>query len=445
MQVLKEEIIARNLPLGSTTEGRDWCIKALHPSDPLTEVRGIPDHSAVPSVLMNYQSTFTLAPQAGATGSWSFDASLLPHPIAFMAVQATDSVGTLEYEFDNTQLTGATHAAKYATYTAMAQRWRLAYMAVTVYQDGPDLANQGTIVVSQPPVMPRAYYPCFTDTVIDVLSCGTKCVAYDADDAPNFATSQATPNAYFNRSREGAYVPLKLTETCQDWSSEADAVSITNNAKRGPDGTLMILDVNDTLRYWPFWGLEPAYAQPSAPVFKVSPTSPLLNGTVAHISAKNLDVGTKYSFFVRCGIEMQVSPSSLLSPQLKLSPPYDPVALDAYFMIARELKDGFPANYNDLGKIWDAISSAAADVLPILQKLGPYGQAAASIGRGIVTTGNLIRSSRQRRRNKPTSAAPAAAASATPPTDGREQAATASPSLAKRERRGRRVPITPKQ
>jgi len=141
----------------------DWCIKALHPSDPITEVRGIPDHSSVPSLCMNYQATFRMSPEAGATGTWSFDATLVPHPITMINFMKTDSTGIVYDCMMNPQIPGATHELKYIAFKELAQRWRLAYMSVTCYQDGPDLANQGTIVVAQNPVQPAMWPCCLSD------------------------------------------------------------------------------------------------------------------------------------------------------------------------------------------------------------------------------------------------------------------------------------------
>lgn len=42
-----------------------------------------------------------------------------------------------------------------------------------------------------------------------------------------------------------------------------------------------------------------------------------------------------------------------------------------YFRISRELKDGYPADYNDLGKILDVIKGAAKFVLPIASNFLP--------------------------------------------------------------------------
>lgn len=383
--------------MGATPSGADWCIKALHPSDPQTEVRGIPDRSAVPSLLMNYQSTFVLGPTVGATGTWQFDASLLPHPIDFMYLDLVDSnnLNGKELNFLNTQLTGDTHAAKYLTYIGMVQRWRLAYMSVTCYQDGPDLANQGSIVVAQVPTEPLLY--SFSGPNV-VQNDGTLCSSpiveqFTPEDRPNFIVSQGMPNAYFARSREGAYVPLKLTETCQDWVSDRNRVGTAEITPLTPNNLtngFYALPANENLQGFPHVSLSPVRYRANNPVAYGQYTSPMLNGTWANISARNLAVATSFTFFVRCGIEMQVQPHSNLAPQLQISPPHDPVALDAYFAIARELKDGYPSDYNDLGKIWDAISAASKRVLPALKAIPGFG-IPTSLMSGVVSAGDFMR------------------------------------------------------
>lgn len=110
--------MGKNLPMGSTESGKAWCIKALHPSDPLTEVRGVPDESSMSTVFLNYQSTFTLQPPGVAEPTWSFDAALLPHPVNFLTTQKSYSSGATpsSTSFLNAQLTGSTHTDKFATF-----------------------------------------------------------------------------------------------------------------------------------------------------------------------------------------------------------------------------------------------------------------------------------------------------------------------------------------
>jgi len=387
---------------GVSSSGADWCVKALHPSDPLTEVRGIPDHSAVPSLLMNYQATHTLRCDPAAAGSWEFDACLLPHVIAPMYFDVRDNIVPLglETQLMNPQIDGALHVDKYASFIAMAQRWRLAYMSVTVYQDGPDLANQGTIAVSQPPVSPRRIPLSQSMATGSTVIAAPMGVVYTAEDHPSFITSQSMPNAYINRSREGAYVPLKLTETCQDWLSEEDSVCYPNGSFTTNPGCFTLH--NSQVDQFPLVSLPSTWVPVNGGFttpMQAFVTTAMMNGTFAHICARNLSVQTSYTFYVRMGVEMQVSPSSSLAPQLKLSPPYDKLALDTYFSVARELKDGYPADFNDLGKIWDVISRAMRFVEPMLNVgFGPYGPLVAGATRSVRTTGDYIRKSRQANR-----------------------------------------------
>lgn len=412
-QLLKSQVTGYG-PLGNTPTGQDWCLKALHPSDPLCEVRGIPDHSAVPSLCMNYQTTYTISPQADWTqDTWEFDMALLPHPIAFGWINTRPTGAPLSghtYTVLNSQLDGVTHANKAETFASLVERWRLAYCAVSVYQDGADLNNQGTMVVAQVPCEPVQFVYTGYDLAVRNSLYGYPPVQFWDRDKPDFEASQGMPNAYFGRSKEGAYVPLKLTETCQEWSSARDVVYYSYGAEEA----LPALPTNIELptvgadAIFPFGDGEDAGgallngltiaignsidhgALGKYPYVSGEPTFDMLNGTMAHISARNLAKSTSYSFFFRVGLEIQVKPNSALAPQMKLSPPYDPVALDSYFAIARELKDGYPVDYNDRGKLWGVIKQAASVALPMLNMAGPYGKAAATLGMGALALGDSI-------------------------------------------------------
>jgi len=313
--------------------------------------------------------------------------------------------------FLNTQLDGTSHKDKYFSFLALAQRWRLAYAGVTCYQDGPDLSNQGTIVVSQPPVMPVQRYA--SPVWLDTLEALTPINMYTDEDLPDYERSQSMPNAYFNRSREGAYVPLKLTESCQDWVSESDDVCFCKFTFAPVHSCIAIIPesigaddvyphcVPGSLGGGDLQALTIGYTGGVMDSLTGDRTSKMLNGTFAHISARNLDPATSYTFFFRFGIEMQVSPSSVIAPQMKLSPPHDAKALDTYFSIARELKDAYPANYNDLGKLWDVISGTARKVLPYVATMGPTGQLVNRVGTTALGVGDYIRN-KKKKGKKPT-------------------------------------------
>jgi len=352
------------MTLGNTPSGADWCLKALHPSDPVVEVRGLPDKSAVPSAFINYQSVFTYSPQAGATGTWTLDLSVLPDPIAMISYNATDSVGAVIGCSLNSQITGANYAGKYGALANSVQRWRLAYMSITLHQDGPDLANQGTIVVCQKPAQPAVVYGSIMNGTQAEL--GSKVIAYQGDDEPLYTSAQALPNSYFNQSKYGCYAPMKLTRTCQNWRSVMfDCSHPAGQSSVWLGNSVRLPAATSASTVWPYYGLNQAYALATVGIAGETVLD-WGNDSNIQISCRNLAVTTSFTAFIRMGIEIQCNASSIYSPQLRLSPMYDPRAMKTYFAIARELKDAYPADYNDLAKLWDWIKQALRKVAPII-------------------------------------------------------------------------------
>lgn len=341
---------------------------------------------------MNFQTVATISPQVGATGTWSCDMQLIPHPVSFAAYFKNDSTGTSSSEVLNSQLAGIDHIAKLAGFIETFRKWRLAYASVTVYQDGPDLANQGTVVACQKPMDLQMFCP----TVGNVNGVYTAPVGHLpvwnilADELPNYTTTQAMPNAYFGQSKEGVYVPLKLSPNHQRWHGRHDL------AYQGQTGAIQ---TNPSSPYWNQFDLQYTGTPTSTGTYPFTTlnnlhfyqsggsdgrlagtaTSNFCNDNWADICFRNLAVTSSLSMFFRFGFECQVDPVSIYSPQLKLSPEYDAQAIATYFSIARTLKDGYPADFNDLGKIWGVIKEAASTIAPVLSFL-PGGSAVVKAG-----------------------------------------------------------------
>ncbi len=364
---MRTYLTSKSESLGSTPTGGDWCLKALHPADPLVEVRGLPDKSAVPSAFINYQAVFTVSPVAGAAGTWSLDASLLPEPIALMSLSATDSVGIHNSVGLNPQLTGATYGLKSATFAAACQRWRLCYASVTATQDGPDLANQGTVVVCQKTVAP--FFRTFgAVTAGNQALVGLKDVSYTNEDHPDYTSAQAYPNSYFAQSKYGVYAPMKLTRTCQRWQAiDIDrSLILGSSAASAGTGTMVLPPATLATQSWPYYGFNQDAYNPVTDQREGESVLDWGNDVVPQVSFRNLAVTTSITFFVRMGIEIQCTAGSIYSPQLRLSPPHDSHALKMYFAIAREMKDAYPADYNDLAKIWGVIKNILSYVAPAI-------------------------------------------------------------------------------
>lgn len=403
-----------------TNSGANWCIKALHPSDASVYSTGIPDGNPLPTVVQNFQMTATISAPVGEgqLDTWEYNSTLLPHPVNFMYWESNSGVVSDSGTILNTQLDGTSHSEKYENLVSMAQRWRLSHASVTLYQDGPSLADQGEIVVCQPICLPRT-----VNCSVGVINAGDvkdvvnseRINMYSAEDLPVYETCITSPNAYAARSRDGAYVPLKLTETCQDWCSEENDVGTTiykesNYAHAGlssawsslPGHTNEIMTAN----VFPHWTGN-SNADELAPMSIDAPvggpvdlfgqrTSKMMSDGVAHICVRNIARATSLQLVFRFGVEMQVHPSSVLGPQAKMPPGPDEAALKSYYTIIRELKDAYPASYNTIGKLWDIISATARNI--VIPMLGPV---AGTALKGVVKVGDVIRTRRQKKRELP--------------------------------------------
>lgn len=376
--------------MSSTPEGKNWVIKALHPSDPLTTIRGLPDESSGPSVVLSYYNVFRLSAPIGQTsGSWGFDLTIMPNllvPLYYVKVDGsgapTAAGNYLNMSFAPPGVTTPTYNQVLTQFQALGlEAHRLIACGVTAYQDGPALANQGTITAAQWEVARQKYHDKSFNALAPATISTTRIALYQGNDFANYDFSQHMPNAYFAESKEGCYLPLRLTRTSQKWTTDADLEFFGDTALPHVNGNLHLPLVTGglTRHAAPFPDLTCAYANdvlldPNYGGTWGDLVYAPLNGTWGGISCRNLSYQTSFAFYIRQVIEARVTPTSLLAPQVQMSPPYDPTAIATYFRINRELKDAYPADFNDLGKIWDVIKTAAKTILPFLSAApGPAG------------------------------------------------------------------------
>jgi len=210
-----------------------------------------------------------------------------------------------------------------------------------------------------------------------------KVMAYQAGDQTSFETVSNMPNAYVGRSAEGVYMPLIMTDTCQKWHGEHDEVQYQGRNSVTEDQLGVKLAIGAVTGKWPFYDCACGPYMATAVgtnVNKGESVSKPASDIWGLICARNLDITTSFTVVIRSGWELQCQPGTLLTPQLHLSPAYDPKALAAYFAIRRELKDAYPADYNDLAKIWGAIKRVASVVLPGISMMGPIGAGIGAAG-----------------------------------------------------------------
>jgi len=162
-----------------------------------------------------------------------------------------------------------------------------------------------------------------------------------------------------------------------------------------PDSSAAALD--------PFPSLVRAYVNPAAPgqLFGDAVFRPL-NSIWGGMSVRNLSPQTSFAFYVRMTVECRVTPISPLAPQQQMSPAYDPVALASYYRISRELKDAYPADYNDLGKLWDVIKQAAKVALPVLSMVpGPVGMVGTALNAGVTAIDSFVKAGSSKKSKPP--------------------------------------------
>lgn len=353
--------MAKSVAMGTTDTGKLWCLKALTPADTGVPFSGIPDEDSFPVVFQNFQQTHVLTnPLPANPGNWDADVFFYPHPYLIGAIKVTDATGVVSWStILNNEIVGATLTDKRVTFVAQTEKYRLGYMGITGYHDAAALSNNGIISCAQ--YMDTPSYASFVTSGLTTSSANYVVRQLETwQDTPRtFSQLQNMPNAYMGAARDGVYAPYRLSQTSQDWQSTSDLVV------HGSNETGLLLDGAT-------WHALPAAAAPDYPYGLVGPTasswSAMVNKRsdtgVLHISIKQIASAAAFTFYYRSGWELQVLPGTALISFAKSSPPFDPTAISAYFAISRELKDAYPASYNDLGTLVTTIGSIAANVLP---------------------------------------------------------------------------------
>lgn len=379
-------LLSKALAFGDTPTGQAWCLKALHPSDAVVTSSGIPDLTSVPSVVQNFSQTYNLMnPLAGQNdGNWDADVFFYPHPVFLGAVRTVDAAGTVAWSpILNAQINGATAAEKCATFATLCERYRLTYLGVTGYQNSSALSNQGLCAVAQ--YMDTPGYVSLPSTVPGMLGWLHEVWVTGPR---TFTQLQTMPNAFLGAAREGMYAPFRMSETSQDWQVPGDLVVHENNQNSAGFVQDHVLPVSAPAPNYPY-ALSGSYYTAAGVLNQGVRTFRRSDTGMIHVSLQALSADASMMFYIRNGWETQILPGSTLTGFAQSSPVSDPRALASYFAISRELKDAYPAEYNDLGTLMKTIRDAASEVLPIIGKFSGMpilgsaaGKLVGSIGTG---------------------------------------------------------------
>jgi hypothetical protein len=303
--------LVTKVPLGTTKSGQDWCLKALHPSEPIVTLDGIPDQDACTTVFQAYGMSQSVSKPAGAAGSWNFDAFFFPHPYILGAIYAYDtgaahSAWTTIY---NTQIgnTPITQATCFAAFDSICRQYRIGYMGVTGYHDCSATANEGTIAIAQFSCQPvTVSLPTSTGSQADI-SVSILGEAY-IDPPRTYEQMQSMPNAYLSNAREGFYAPYKLSRGFNDWHDAADSRQYfswywgSNNATFGhssTSGTFGTYTASGFANWYPYGAPPSAYNSSVSGTTVSSLVHQRADTNMIQASARNLDLTSTYTFYIR--------------------------------------------------------------------------------------------------------------------------------------------------
>lgn len=369
--------------LGQTQEGRDFCLKALHPASELISSPGIPDSFSSAVTLLRYNTISTHDATGLLGAATTFDAEFLcfKHPVVFGCVKYTDGTTTLYGLILNTTLTPATMSPAFLatnlsrSFTSMCESYRAVYSSVTAHLDAPATASQGTIVAVQYADRPiqfgniTPYMPA--GVAANGINLSSDVIGYR--EYKDYSYLIQMPGAYVSPATSGLYMPLVLDDF--EFKTTFPKLQLT----AAQSATLMN-------NLWPTTG-GPAAASswPTAASsgFPYGNGSAIVGATggsftdylaltdrcgdmIGHFVFKGISKQAKVVVNWREGFEAIMQPGSSYAMFQKLSPKIDPLALEAYQVVRRELSGAYPESYNALGALLGTIGSLAATYIPKL-------------------------------------------------------------------------------
>jgi hypothetical protein len=382
---LKSVISGFGQELGVTSAGQAFCIKALHPSDPTTDVEGVPDQTSASTTMVNFQQTFVISNPGSVNNSWEGELYALPDPTIPMSYYVREGVSQVATCVPNTTL-GNTVGDAISSWSRSFERWRLAYYGVTVYLDAPALANQGSVVACQYPSIPMV-----SSVTGDADQAGMPVpshlvVRYQSGDTPGYDLVMQMPNSYSGQFKEGVYLPLKLDSNHAQWRTQNDLV-FDGTAWASPNGNNHMIPLTNATNGGLYPGSTCLYFDIGTNLFGGSTHYVPAISNLGTICFKGISGEASVRVVIRMGYECMVQPGTAYTSFIKVSPGYDPAAIMAYFMISRQLKDAYPAEYNDLGRLWEVIKKAASIISPFIRMVPGVGNmivsAGSAIGKGI--------------------------------------------------------------
>lgn len=373
--LLAQAISGYNGSMGTTKDGEAWMRKALDPSDTTAQCIGIPDETTSDVGIERYQQTIFLRPpqNAAATDLFDYEITLTGHPIAPVNViirnQSNQANTDASFTYINNQISGgaipdyfsgnwidrktattAAFIAKQNTFSEMYQKARHLYSSLTINQIAAALSDQGQIIAVQQDTNPTISYETVNGTIY-------RTTAYQSNDFPTINNAANMNRVYQEPSNGGIYMPLHLSLDYKQFKNTMDRPLIRSDVATPSTSNMPHM----------FSAIEPA-----------TPIIPMMNATMGTIHILGVAPGTTFQCKYIGGYEGLPYAGSSTTTHLNRSPAFDPVALEAFSSITRDiLRDAYPADWNFLGTLgrwikekWnDTIKPAATKLISVAPQI----------------------------------------------------------------------------
>lgn len=399
---LADHMDLRNLPLATTPGGRAFAMKNLHPAD--SEIKAVrAPGGLVPTLAVSYDTVDTIPFPPDAVSACFMQTPNPAFPVSLVFKTATGETVDF-YLWSNSALGGKGVLHHPSTLAEIVDPWldfadkldayRVLAQSITCDVIAPAVADQGTIVSAQYVDRPFTFNPSFlrADSLQpsqswpeSIWCAATDFWAYDKPPGPE-ALLMGT-SAYTAKAREGFYQPLKIDQfkyqSADDgfWPVEAPS----------KQALARFDNISTRLGDYPIYFHHFASTTPNAhPIPR--PSGYAVGMTWIEGTAGNPQVSLRIR--VRQVTEIIPCLGSIYAPLAEAPLPPDELAYKMIREIGAKLKDGYPASYNDWGKLKDTIgkigrsvlkyADPALDVISAVPGLGAVGSA-AKLGKQFLT------------------------------------------------------------
>lgn len=363
--------------LGTTDVGASWCLKALHPSDSNVQSSPCPvtETKSFATVAYNQLDQISIPATFDASKPWNLtvytfsDADLL---YTYIATQGSLNVTGF---VQNRNISSTAGNFVHTTIANICERYRVTSRSNTMYFDAASTSDQGHVITGQFEMEVSSagsvYLPVPTETIAASIPYG-----YYQGGPPTYDQVMSTSQSYQGRAADGCYVVMKMSEMGK-WVSTNKSIYCLGTCKSNS----------------PFYylGLSQAFAEISAAHATTLETSwpyrrylspgeapPYLWFAEAYKSMAvtfftGLSAGSSIRLVNRLTMDMVVNSGSTYAPFVKRPPEEDPLAMQMYFRVSREMQDAYPSDHNNLGALLGVVGNLAKTVLPmVIPKLGSY-------------------------------------------------------------------------